>query len=132
MARKDQLATLHEIQLKRRDAMRKALQGDLSMLNELHEQSTGDVVDVALDSQQDELSSQLAQVESRELAQIELALAKFQEGVYGQCEVCMTNIPLARLQALPYATLCISCKGEQELHGDQWLEEQLNKQQTEG
>ena len=132
MARKDQLASLHEILLKRRDAMRKALQGDLSMLNELHEQSTGDVVDVALDSQQDELSSQLAQVESRELAQIELALAKFQEGVYGLCEVCMTNIPLARLQALPYATLCISCKGEQELHGDQWLEEQLNKQQTEG
>ena len=81
MARKDQLASLHEILLKRRDAMRKALQGDLSMLNELHEQSTGDVVDVALDSQQDELSSQLAQVESRELAQIELALAKFQEGV---------------------------------------------------
>ena len=62
MARKDQLASLHEILLKRRDAMRKALQGDLSMLNELHEQSTGDVVDVALDSQQDELSSQLAQV----------------------------------------------------------------------
>ena len=132
MARKDQLASLHTILLKRRDAMRKALQGDLSMLNELHEQSTGDVVDVALDSQQDELSSQLAQVESRELAQIELALAKFQAGVYGQFEVCMTNIPLARLQALPYATLCISCKGEQELHGDQWLEEQLNKQQTEG
>ena len=40
----------------------------------------GDVVDFALDSAQDELSSQLAEVESRELAYIENALEQMREG----------------------------------------------------
>jgi len=47
--------------IRRRDALRKALAGDLSMLKELREQSGGDVVDFALDSAQDEISSQLAE-----------------------------------------------------------------------
>ena len=87
------------------------------MLKELREQSGGDVVDFALDSAQDELSSQLAEVESRELAYIDNALEQMREGKYGHCEVCNANIPLARLQALPYATLCIDCQRELEKHG---------------
>ena len=71
MARKDAILNLKTVLLKRRDALRKALAGDLSMLKELREQTTGDVVDLALDSAQDEISSQLAEVESRELAYIE-------------------------------------------------------------
>ena len=58
----------HPILIKRRDALRKALAGDLSLLKELRAQTAGDVVDAALDSAQDEISSQLAEVESRELA----------------------------------------------------------------
>ena len=52
------------------------LQGDLSLLSQLREQSGGDVVDEALDAAQDEISSQLAEVESRELANIERALVR--------------------------------------------------------
>ncbi len=118
MARKDSLKNLKEVLIRRRDALRKALAGDLSMLKELREQTGGDVVDAALDSAQDELSSQLAEVESRELAYIENALERMQEGQYGICEGCETNIPLARLQALPYATLCIQCQREAEKNGD--------------
>ena len=66
MARKDAMAKMRQVLILRRDALRKALAGDLSMLNDLREQSSGDVVDFALDSAQDEISSQLAQVESRE------------------------------------------------------------------
>ena len=68
MARKDAIQNLKKVLIKRRDALRKALAGDLSVLNELREQTSGDVVDVALDSAQDEISSQLAEVESRELS----------------------------------------------------------------
>jgi DnaK suppressor protein len=39
------------------------------------------------------------------------------EGKYGLCETCEENIPLARLQALPYATLCIGCQRESEKAG---------------
>jgi glutamate dehydrogenase (NADP+) len=65
---------MRNVLIRRRDALRKALAGDLSLLKELRQQSVGDVVDAALDSAQDEISSQLAEVESRELASIEKAL----------------------------------------------------------
>jgi DnaK suppressor protein len=117
MARKDALMKLHQILIKRRDALRKALTGDLSLLKELREQTSGDVVDWALDAAQDEISSQLAEVESRELANIENALERMREGQYGVCEGCSEGIPMARLQALPYATLCINCQREAEKNG---------------
>lgn len=117
MARKDAISNMREVLLKRRDALRKALAGDLSLLKELKEKTAGDVVDAALDSVQDELSSQLAEVESRELAFIENALEQIRQGNYGKCELCENTIPLARLQALPYATLCIDCQRESEKQG---------------
>lgn len=111
-ARKEFIEKMREVLLKRRDALRKALAGDLSMLKEL--QQSGDEVDAALDAAQDELSSRLAEVESRELAQIENALERMRQGAYGICEITGKAIPLARLQALPYATLCIEAQREVE------------------
>ncbi|MCE5269008.1 MAG: TraR/DksA family transcriptional regulator [Planctomycetaceae bacterium] len=117
MSRKDAITNMRQILVKRRDALRKALAGDLSLLKELRAQTSGDVVDAALDSVQDEISSQLAEVESRELARIEYALERMREGQFGLCEGCGTNIPMARLNALPYATFCIKCQREAERHG---------------
>ncbi len=115
--RKEAILNMHKVLIKRRDALRKALAGDLSMLKELNAQTGGDVVDIALDSVQDEISSQLAEVESRELARIENALQRMREGNYGVCEECSCNIPMARLNALPYATMCIKCQREAERDG---------------
>ncbi len=117
MARKDAILSMRQILIMRRDALRTALAGDLSLLKELRAQTAGDVVDAALDSAQDEISSQLAEVESRELASIENALERMREGQYGICEGCACSIPMARLNALPYATLCIDCQREQEKYG---------------
>lgn len=117
MTRKEAILSMHQVLIKRRDALRKALAGDLSLLKELRAQASGDVVDAALDSVQDEISSQLAEVESRELARIENALERMRDGGYGVCEGCGTNIPMARLNALPYATLCIKCQREAEREG---------------
>ena len=117
MARKEAMAKMRQVLITRRDALRKALAGDISLLKELREQSSGDVVDFALDSAQDEINSQLAEVESRELSNIEMALEKMREGSYGKCEGCNDNIPLVRLQALPYASYCINCQQEMERSG---------------
>jgi DnaK suppressor protein len=117
MSRKDAILNMRQVLIKRRDALRKALAGDLSLLNELKAQSSGDVVDAALDSVQDEISSQLAEVESRELSRIEYALETMRSGHYGVCEGCGTSIPMARLNALPYATYCIECQREAERQG---------------
>ena len=117
MSRKDAILNMRQVLVKRRDALRKALQGDLSMIQELNSQASGDVIDAALDSAQGEINSQLAEVESRELEKIEYALERMRDGHYGICEGCGTNIPVARLNALPYATYCINCQREAERQG---------------
>ena len=44
------------------------------------------------------------------LAAIDKALAKIEDGTYGTCERCGKPIGAERLEALPYAELCIDCK----------------------
>ncbi len=117
MSRKEAILNLRQVLIQRRDALRRVLAGDLSSLKKLKGQAAGDVVDAALDTVQDEISSQLAEVESRELAQTENALERMREGQYGLCEMCNEPIPMARLTALPYATLCIGCQRISEREG---------------
>jgi len=62
-----------------------------------------------------ELEKRLA-LENRirqELAGIEHALHKFEEGTYGKCDNCGQSIDPARLEALPQASLCLNCKEQQ-------------------
>lgn len=118
MARTDALLRLHSRLVARRDALRKALAGDLDSLLALRAMNdVGDSVDAAVDSANDEISSQIAEIESRELGQIEHALDRMTEGTYGQCEVCGERIAVARLNALPYTSSCIDCQREQERMG---------------
>ena len=44
------------------------------------------------------------------LAEVEHALRKFEEGTYGLCDSCGQPIAPDRLEALPQASLCVSCK----------------------
>lgn len=43
------------------------------------------------------------------LHKVEHALASIEAGSYGTCETCGNDIPVARLDALPYATHCVDC-----------------------
>ena len=40
-------------------------------------------------------------------ADVRRALAKLDEGTYGECDVCGKLIPAGRLEALPWAVLCV-------------------------
>lgn len=40
---------------------------------------------------------------------VEDALQRIEDGTYGICEDCGKPIPIARLDALPYVTLCVEC-----------------------
>jgi DnaK suppressor protein len=114
MSRKESIKKLREQLIRRRDALHRALEGDLSLLRELHQERTGDVLDAAADTVQDELNSQLIEAESRELNAINEAIARHKCGVYGDCESCGKPIPLTRLRAIPYATDCIDCRRKAE------------------
>src|SRR5437660_9203150 len=118
MARKDALLRLHSRLVARRDALRKALAGDLESYREFAALNVvGDNVDAAVDTANDEICAQLVEVESRELEQIEHALKRIVEGVYGRCEFCGGKIAEVRLNALPYTNTCIECQRENERNG---------------
>jgi RNA polymerase-binding protein DksA len=48
-----------------------------------------------------------------QLAEVERALQKFEDGTYGLCDSCGQVIDPARLEALPQASLCLNCKALQ-------------------
>jgi RNA polymerase-binding protein DksA len=56
-----------------------------------------------------DMSAATMERERRTLAEIEAALKRIAKGSYGVCESCETAIADARLQALPWARLCITC-----------------------
>ncbi len=45
------------------------------------------------------------------LIDIDAALARVESGTYGRCTSCGEQIPSARLEAVPAATVCVACKG---------------------
>ena len=119
MARKDALLRLHKTLVQRRAELMKRLGIEIRDLgNSRMNNQTGDSADAAFDAGSNEISSQLAEIEARELNQVQRAIARLKQGTYGSCEVCTTKIPVARLNALPYSTMCISCQRELEEHGD--------------
>ncbi len=117
MARRDALVRLHKSLTARRDELGRRLGGELKDLRNFKSTDTGDSADAAFDSGSDEVSSQLAELEARELAQIERALARLKQGNFGVCEGCQKKIAIARLNALPFSTTCIECQREMELYG---------------
>ena len=48
-----------------------------------------------------------------QMAEVEHALVKFEDGTYGLCESCGKKIDPARLEARPQVGLCVSCKSNQ-------------------
>jgi DnaK suppressor protein len=57
-----------------------------------------------------ELDLHLSAQASAAIEEIDAALVKISEGTYGFCESCGNPVPKARLEALPHARLCVSCK----------------------
>ena len=49
-----------------------------------------------------------------DLADVEHTLAKFEKGTYGLCDDCGLPIGTARLEVLPHANLCLTCKAQEE------------------
>ena len=115
MARTDALLRLHTTLTTRRDELRRRLGYELTDLRA--SDLTGDAADQAFEAGSDEINSQLAELESRELAQIERALGKLRQGTYGVCEGCQKKIPVARLNALPFSITCVECQREMEANG---------------
>lgn len=68
------------------------------------------MADIATDTYDREFSLGLASNERKLIYEIDDALKKIEEGIYGICEQCKNLITKTRLKALPYARLCLKCQ----------------------
>jgi RNA polymerase-binding transcription factor DksA len=74
------------------------------------------MADQGTDAMEREKAFLFASKEGRQLYQIDSALRRLYKDpkVFGKCELCGEPILWERLEALPYATLCIACKEREE------------------
>ena len=103
---------------------RSAVQAAIDNLHSVHPGSMSDEVqESSLDNHLAETASatldreidySVEENEARVLAAIDTALARIADGTYGRCERCGREIEAERLEALPYATLCIEDKRREE------------------
>ena len=102
------LAELEQALRAKRDELARQIASELEQPH-LALANSGDPADAAQDGAESELSSQLVELETRELQQIERALEQIRSGEDGRCESCHREIDPLRLEALPNATHCIRC-----------------------
>ena len=107
-------------------SLRARLRGDVShmadaALKKNRSEANGDLssmpihmADIGSDNFEQEFTLSLMENDGGTLAQIEASLERIEEGIYGQCEECGVKIPKSRLNAVPYATLCVRCAEQQE------------------
>jgi DnaK suppressor protein len=73
-----------------------------------------DLADIAADDIDRKTLEALGSQEVKRLQLIESALARLENRKYGICARCSKKIPRERLEAIPYALLCIECKTSEE------------------
>lgn len=75
---------------------------------------TADPLDRAMEqSRRDSAASEVNRIEGR-LIDVRLALQALEDGEYGICARCESNIAPRRLEAAPWATLCVGCQEHKE------------------
>ncbi|MBP3450282.1 MAG: TraR/DksA family transcriptional regulator [Spirochaetaceae bacterium] len=82
--------------------------------NILEDMDSKDSVDVASDDIDRKMLETVGTKELNRLKLIDSAIARIEQGRYGLCMKCGKNIPQARLEAIPYALMCIECKSAEE------------------
>ena len=111
-----------------REALLEERQRVEAALQNLHEESSGTLyedageetaydnhlADTATETYDRELDYTLEENSEHVLAEIDAALTRIENGTYGKCTNCGKQIPEERLEALPWATLCIDCQRDQE------------------
>ncbi len=73
-------------------------------------QDIGDILDSVSEERTRELDMLLTDREKQKLKQIDDAIERMEENLYGLCEECGVKIPKARLKVVPFAKYCVECK----------------------
>jgi DnaK suppressor protein len=116
MARQEVITELRKRLSAERESLQEQIQS-LSAENQVQHDDAGvgnHLADDATDIFTRERNIALSNNAQELLAQVDSALQRLDQGSYGVCARCGREISTERLEALPYATLCISCQSEVE------------------
>jgi RNA polymerase-binding transcription factor DksA len=101
--------------------LRSRLRGDVNALadaalRKTRSEASGDLssmpihmADVGTDAFEQEFTLSLMEHDGSALEQIEAALVRIEDGLYGVCIECEAKIPKTRLQVLPHTPHCVKC-----------------------
>ncbi len=81
-------------------------------------QAGEELADVGSDNFLREMELSLMSEEGRTIQAIQEAIERLKSGSYGVCEECNKKIQPGRLEAIPYARMCIECKSLKEKEGN--------------
>jgi DnaK suppressor protein len=101
----------------KKQALSNHIQSELSELEKPEKRHRADLEEIASDTHDTDSLCEIMDIEVSQIDQIDQALSKIDNGTYGVCEDCGGEIPLPRLEALPFATQCIVCKRKAEITG---------------
>lgn len=112
---KKEIASFREVLMDKREALLgqvKNLAADAASSTESTENSKApqDEAENASDVYEQDFAFITMESEEELLHKVESALRRIREGSYGTCDECNTSIPKARLEALPFADLCVKCQ----------------------
>jgi len=118
-AREQRQEVLHKMLLGKRQEIIKEIEESLGQsLTEDQQrrlESARDVGDQALMDLERELGISLMEMRNRRRQSIDEAITRLHEGTYGICAECGIEISEKRLQAVPFAKLCVECQSRAEL-----------------
>jgi RNA polymerase-binding transcription factor len=118
-ARERRREALQQMLMGKRQEILKEIEGSLGQsLTEDQQrrlESARDVGDQALMDLDRELGISLMEMRNRRRQAIDEALTRLNEGTYGICAECGIEISERRLEAVPFAKLCVECQAREEL-----------------
>jgi DnaK suppressor protein len=96
-----------QLLLKRQDELTEDVQNYDSEVLDSQVAEVGDDSDLAVSDQAKSQAADLSSTANGELGLVQDALKRIEKGTYGKCVECAEDIPLARLEAVPWAPYCL-------------------------
>jgi DnaK suppressor protein len=111
---KKELKQMKSLLLVKKNILLREVEERVKKYRDANSEKMTDIAEIASSASDGDLEMLVAEENARELKQIEDALVRIKAGHYGVCEQCGRSIKKTRLKAIPFTTLCVSCKEEEE------------------
>lgn len=121
----------YDLLLKKRDQLIDQIQhlSESSLVS--NRQAGEELADIGSDDFMREVELALAGEEERQFLLVQEAVERLHEGTYGQCVDCGGTVGDGRLEAIPYAKLCVDCKTLREENDGMPPEENVEPEKAE-